>query len=253
MNFNPWLLAGFELKCAVTRVYGTALESKIQEAVKGNGTVKNEIKQLQSGDCIISFNYDLLAEKILRQHNKKVAVANPYSDTTNLKDAILLCKPHGSLSWKQWSPERGGSPKILNMPMQEWKIDFIREIGANILPGIIGPVPFKDEIIFSDLQLGEVPLFFNLVVAQWRSAIQCISETEKLVVLGYGFPPEDLHAHYLFAEAAAKRESDKELEIEVYEICGQRFNDVKKNIAEVLEPASCKYRCEYKGEACVFG
>lgn len=245
-NRGPWVLAGFELKCAVARVYGTALDSEIQKAIKGNGTVKRELNQLQPGDYVISFNYDLLAEKILEELSRKVAVANPRLKTMNANDAILLCKPHGSLSWKQRVSERAKAVEILNRPMKENEIDFDPAQNAIMQPGIVAPVPYKSEIIFPESQEQE-PTFFWLLVEQWRCAIRCLSEAENLVVLGYGFPPEDLHAHYLFAEAAAKRNSDKKLEIEVYEKGKQRFDEVKKVIDKLLKPASCKYHCEYRG------
>jgi len=230
----------------VARVYGTALDSEIQKAIKGNGTVKRELNQLQPGDYVISFNYDLLAEKILEELSRKVAVANPRLKTMNANDAILLCKPHGSLSWKQRVSERAKAVEILNRPMKENEIDFDPAQNAIMQPGIVAPVPYKSEIIFPESQEQE-PTFFWLLVEQWRCAIRCLSEAENLVVLGYGFPPEDLHAHYLFAEAAAKRNSDKKLEIEVYEKGKQRFDEVKKVIDKLLKPASCKYHCEYRG------
>ncbi len=249
MNWDPFSFAGFELRWAVARVYGVALDSKIQKAAKGNGTVKKELEQLQPGDCVISYNYDLLAEKMLRELNKKVVMANPWLKITNANDAILLCKPHGSLNWKQRVPECGRAVQILNRPMHQDEIDFDPAQNATIQPGIAAPVPFKSEIIFPELQLrnGNVASFFNLLVAQWRCAIQRISDVERLVILGYGFPAEDLHAHYLFAEAAAERESNKKLEIEVYEKCEQSFEKVKKEIDKLFKPASCKYHCEYKG------
>lgn len=246
-TLDPWVLAGFELLCAVTGIYGIALDSEIQKAIKGNGTVKRELEQLQQGDCVISFNYDLLVEHILGRPGRDVPVANPWLDTTNVNvnDTILLCKPHGSLSWKRLVPEYyGRKVRILNRPMKESEIDFDPAQDAVIQPGIAAPVPFKSEIIFPESQ---PPNFLRLLVAQWRCAIRCLSEAENLVVLGYGFPPEDLHAHYLFAEAAAKRNSDKKLEMEVYEKGKQRFDEAKKVIDKLLKPASCKYHCEYRG------
>jgi hypothetical protein len=249
-NYNvqrdPWGLAGFELRCAVTRVYGTRLNSAIQEAVKGSGTLKGELVRLQVGDCVISFNYDLLAEELLKAVSKRVVRSGRLVEPGNTKDAVLLCKPHGCLSWKQRVPEEGKEVQILDHPMAEGDVDFDPVESATVQPGIVGPVPFKSEIIVSELQ-GSVPYFFNLLVSQWRDAIQRISQAEKLTVLGYGFPSEDLHAQYLFAEAAAKRRSNKELKIEVYEICRQRYEQVREVIDKLLKTALCKYHCEYKG------
>jgi hypothetical protein len=244
---DPWGLAGFELRCAVTRIYGARLNSAIQEAVKGSGTLKEELARLQAGDCLISFNYDLLAEELLRAVSKRVVRSGRLLETGDIEDAVLLCKPHGCLSWKQRVPENGRVVQILEHPMAEKDVDFDPRENATIQPVIVAPVPFKSEIIVPELQEGNVDDSFKLLVSQWRDAIQRISQAEKLIVLGYGFPPEDLHAQYLFGEAAAKRESNKRLKIEIYEICRQRYKEVKEAINRLLKPALCKYHCEYKG------
>ena len=250
-NQLPWIFVGFELKCALARVYGTALEPQMQEVLYNNGTAKKEFDDLHSGDYVISFNYDLLAERILtklRGPNKIWTRVNPFFDTTVPRDNILLCKPHGSLDWEQRFPERGRTIQIINEAMKEEKIDHVLERNVTIQPGVVGPVPFKDELIFPGSQLMENPSFFHLLVAQWKCAIQGVSEADKLVVLGYGFPSEDLHARHMFADAAAKRERNKKLEIEIYEKDFKSFKRVKKGIDELFIPASRKYSCKYKGK-----
>jgi hypothetical protein len=240
-HLDPWGLAGFELRCAVTRVYGTRLNSAIQEAIKGSGTLKGELARLQAGDCVISFNYDLLAEELLGAVSERVVRSGRLLETGNTKDAVLLCKPHGCLSWRQRVPENGRVVQILGCPMAEEDVDFDPVEKATVQPGIIGPVPFKSEIIVPELQEGNVDDFFKLLVSQWRDAIQRISQAERLIVLGYGFPSEDLHAQYLFAEAAAKIENNKRLQVEVFEREG-RFEEVRKEICKLFKPASCEYQ-----------
>lgn len=241
-HLDPWGLAGFELRCAVTRIYGARLNSAIQEAVKGSGTLKEESARLQAGDCAISFNYDLLAEELLRAVSKRVVRSGRLLETGDIEDAVLLCKPHGCLSWRQRVPENGRVVQILDRPMVEQDVDFEPRENATIQPVIVGPVPFKSEIILPELQKGSVPHSFNLLVSQWRDAIERISQAEKLIVLGYGFPAEDLHARYLFAEAAAKRENGKGLQVEVFERDRKAFKRVRKEVKELFEPMSCEYR-----------
>lgn len=241
-NVDPWGFAGFELRCAVADVYGVDLDPPIQTASRGNGTVKERLKELQPGDCVISFNYDLLAETILKRNNQKFVIANPYIDRASVHDAILLCKPHGSLSWRQPDPEIGRVVEVLDQPMTEKEIDFQPRESCEIRPGLIGPVPYKSEIVFSELQVGRVPSFFYLLVAQWCRAIESLSACEKLVVLGYSFPPEDLHAQYLFAEAGAKRQGNKKLEVDIYKKCDHTFENVKKEVKKLFKTES-----QYKG------
>jgi len=151
-NLDPWGFAGFELKCAVTRIYGDLLSLKIEDYIKNgkcNGTLYKESKVLNPGDCIISFNYDLLVEKLLDNIQQKVIRAYPYL-TADTNNGILLCKPHGSLNWKVQYPENGKSVDILTCALKENEIDFDPTKNIEIQPGIIAPVPFKSEILFPE-------------------------------------------------------------------------------------------------------
>jgi len=239
-GWDSWGIAGFELTLVLARVLGELLEAPIEEAVKRGGSIIVEIEKLKPGDCVISLNYDVLVERILDDVEKSWTRATPWYDAIHT-GTILLCKPHGSLNWKGYFPENGHPVEFLNGPMKE------REITPKCHPCLVAPVPFKSEIIDSALQLTLAPNLFHLLVAQWRSAIERLSKAGRLVVMGYGFPPEDLHAHYLFAEAAAKREKDEKLQIEVFETCEQRFGEVRREIDKIFGPSGCKYSCEYKG------
>lgn len=241
--WDPWGIAGFELRCVLARVYGEKLEGKIEEASKRSGSVKKELRALEPGDCVISFNYDLLAESVLDQLGKEWTRANRCYESSQGSNRILLCKLHGCLSWKGHFPEKEGQAvEILDRPMREC------EMRHDEHPCLVAPVPFKSEIVDSALQLNKVPSFFHLLVAQWQFAIEYLLKADKLVVMGYGFPAEDRHAHYLFAEAAAKRGKAGELQIEVFETCQQRFNEVRTRIGKIFDASKCSYSCEYKGQ-----
>ncbi len=236
-----WGVASFELSCLVARLYGESLEPEIQKSTKQSGHVKVEIQKLKAGDCIISFNYDLLAERILDDLKKEWIRAIPWKNPDMQPASVLLCKPHGSLDWKGYFPEYGHPIEFLGGSMKE------REITPQCHPCLIAPIPFKSEIIDGALQTNLAPNLFRLLVAQWRFAIEYISKADKLVVMGYGFPSEDLHAHYFFAEAAAKR-GKKALQVEVFETCMQRFCEVKVEIAKIFGPSGCEISFYYKGQ-----
>lgn len=244
-NLDPWGFAGFELRCAVAAVYGVDMEPALKKASRGNGTMKKRLKELRPGDCVISFNYDLLAETLLNKNGQKFIVANPSINPNDVPDAICLCKPHGSLNWKQRSPENGNIVEFLDEPMKEDEIDFAETENCTVQPAIVGPVPFKSEIVFPELQLGAVAAWFQLLVAQWRCGLQFLSLCERLVILGYGFPPEDLHAQYLFADAAARRKTSVKLQVEVYEGTKNKFDRVKAQVEKIFNGSSATF--EYKG------
>lgn len=227
---GEWDYAGFELRYLTTKVYGSGLECALKKAVKcycGSCNLKSVFKELSPGDSVISFNYDILAEKMLDACWKKWTVACP--NTLKKDTHILLSKPHGSLTWKQYSRE---SPRkgleIQLKPMSENEYRYDPQIDATCQPGIIGPVPYKSEIIFPEYQRS-VPMFYRYLVAQWKELIDYVSKADKLIVCGYSFPVEDYHARYLFAEAAARRNGNgKKLDIEVYSQSGNTLENVRQ-------------------------
>lgn len=234
ISLDPWGLAGFELRCATTWVYGSRLKEEIEKAANRDCKVKKVFEDITAGDCIISFNYDCLAEKLLDSlrkdpHEKIWILSNPYLDLKNDKDRILLCKPHGSLTWKQRSPENGKAVEILEDPMVECDIDYCPSEKSTIQPGIIAPVPYKSELIIPELQQRKVPNFFSLLVSQWKNSMDRISKVDELIVMGYGFPPEDYHALYLFSNAVARRTSSLK-SVTVYERNECTFECVKERI-----------------------
>lgn len=239
-SLDPWGLAGFDLRCVMSSVYGNRLTSKIQDAIQGNGTLKQVSQRLEPEDCVVSLNYDLLAEKMLNKIGKAWSTANQWSISSSTGGKILLCKPHGSLSWKQWVPEFGRAIEILDGPMAENEIDFDPAQDATLQPAVVGPVPFKSEIIMPEVQ-GNVLNSFELLAAQWKAAIERISQAEKLIILGYSFPSEDLHAQYLFAEASVRRQSSKKLEIEVYQRTKQSFDRTYEKLVGLFKTNSIKY------------
>jgi len=233
-NINPWLIAGLELKCALARVYGELLQSPIEKAAQSkDGTFKKKLGELKGGDCVISFNYDLLTEKLLEK--KYYALAGPKGENTEVKDKVLLCKPHGSVSWKRWVPENGRRVEILDDPLRESCIDSLDGENREVQPGIIAPVPHKDEFFFPEPTRSDCPSFSELLTAQWKTAIECIAMTDRLIVMGYGFPLEDTHVQHMFREAAAKR--TKELYVELYE----KDNEVGTKIANIFKKVTISF------------
>lgn len=218
-------LAGFELKCAIARVYGDDLEEAISRSVTNGGKLKEEIEKLNDGDCVISFNYDVLAERLLRARNVRMKIVTQ-SNLRNGLDSVLLCKPHGSLSWKLYVPGRM-APVLepYDEAIKSSGVDYRPEYDAELQPGIIAPVPFKEQIAIPEIQ-GSVPDFYQLVIAQWKVLLDSITQADEMVVMGYGFPVEDFHAIHVFGEAAARR--SKKFSVSVYS--RSKFTSIKKRL-----------------------
>ena len=230
-------LAGFELKRAIVRVYGHDLESESRKVLDRNGTLASEIERLENGDCVISFNYDLLAEKIMKKKfgdkGRKIVKAIP-GETVG--EGVMLCKPHGSLSWRVRVPENYVEPKIepFDEPIEEAQVDYWPSLEAEIQPGIVAPVPFKEQIAIPEIQ-GRVRKFFCLLVEQWRQAIIKISGAEEITVAGYGFPMEDSHAVHMFCEAKARMRTKPTIRLYQKKECSDR---VRKTIQKIFRDSN---------------
>lgn len=207
-------LSGFELKCAVARVYGDDLEHAFDQVIGKNGSLEKEIEKLEDGDTVVSFNYDLLAEKILGAKGKRVILADPRDPAYVTAKGVLLCKPHGSLSWRKFVPEvRLPTITPFDQPIGSHEIDYYPNPDAELQPGIIAPVPFKEEIAVWQIQ-GSVWSFFRLITEQWKALSARISDADEMVIMGYRFPSEDFHATQVFGDASSRR--SKKLKVLIY-------------------------------------
>jgi hypothetical protein len=128
-------------------------------------------------DTVISFNYDLVVEKLAAQEHSKLKVLMPEecpqvaSDTKELpQDVVPVLKLHGSVDWRKSESggiERGDLHNIL--------------ADENSAPFIAAPGRSKQDAV------GELkPL--------WESARRRLRQAGALVILGYGFPATDTKA-----------------------------------------------------------
>ena len=152
----------------------------------------------------ITFNYDLMLEKSLRLSKASYrypGVNEDVSDIAFLNRELPIAKLHGSLNW-EFRPT--GQPVIYKeIPIQpEYKSpsDYIE-------PAIIPPTVFKQEI--NDDQRVSHPLT-QAILHQWKAAIRLLSEADKLIIVGYSFPPTDFHALRIFEIAMMRKRANKE-------------------------------------------
>lgn len=152
----------------------------------------------------ITFNYDLILEESLRASNatyRYPGVNEDITDTTFLKRELPIAKLHGSLNW-EFKPT--GQPVIYKelpiQPKYSSPHDYIE-------PAIIPPTVFKQEI--NDDQRISHPLT-QAILHQWKAAIRLLSEADKLIIIGYSFPPTDFHALRVFQIAMMRKRANKE-------------------------------------------
>lgn len=232
--------AGFDLKKAVANIYGDRLAAKIQASLNRDTTIKKEFRHIRSGDGVISMNYDLLAETTLRA----LGIEFYLPSVRGVKRDVSFSKPHGSLAWKRQLLSHSDPIEILDVALREDQIHLQDYRGPEVQPAIIGPVPFKDEILSKETSHEE---FSRLVWLQLRMARDLIAEADALVVLGYGLPPEDGHLQVILERAAAQRsEWQKDpLVVRVFELNTQRFADVEMRLQRAFRSPGVE--CHYEG------
>jgi SIR2-like protein len=153
-----------------------------------------------SSDAIITFNYDLVCERALRQFWKHVPFGlwlYGLDETARRKRrGPILYKLHGSVNWK----DDKDSEKVI-LGQETWK-DFDKQ------PGYRGKGPeFPILLPYWDKKIEEFP-WRDI----WGKAAQDLRETRSLLIWGYSLPQTDLKALELVSASLC---SDKSILEEV--------------------------------------
>lgn len=151
------------------------------------------LELLHAGDTIISFNYDLVAERALREFAEARSVTfGPFlygfKSGPPTADVPLILKLHGSSNWRI---EKVGGKDELHVRTSSWK-DFDTTPGYRAHKGEGFPIllPFWDKHIEDGPWL---PI--------WQKAYKHLAATKCLVVWGYSLPQTDVKAQHLFSMA----------------------------------------------------
>jgi hypothetical protein len=230
--------ASVELHKAVLEAY--AFRSEIDKLIRTSDnstfTLKSELNLLKTGDALISFNWDTLAERIAADMLQKHLVQAPHP-TAN--ENIRLIKPHGSLSWIH---EVGGSIKYRDGDKPRFDPMELSDYNGGKQPLILGAVPIKSELL-QEIQQQEGNLH-DVVAGQWRETVEAISQAAEIVVSGYSFPKEDAYGRFLFQEAFRSRKRDMDLpKLRYYSLCKDR-KAVRQAIRDI---AGSKVKIKYAG------
>jgi hypothetical protein len=158
--------------------------------------------KLHTQDCIISFNYDTVIDKALRDNSMKRwdpdkkgygfevdeggSEWRDHSEGKAVKNSIRLLKLHGSINWNI-SNER------VSLVENE---KSVKDISGSIIP----PTWFKN--------LEESP-FQNI----WKKARKEIRTARALVVVGYSVPDTDLFSRSLFKVEAGSKDKREKLDL----------------------------------------
>jgi hypothetical protein len=155
----------------------------------------------------VTFNYDCFLEETLTPNFRYVSANDNAEDIGQLlHEHIPIIKLHGSLNWEENSNPRdvifrsppyqkGHQVKPGYMNNMEWS-----------QPAVIPPTIFKQEIN-DDSRSNDI--LTKTILQQWRAAIRLLTESDKIIFIGYSFPAADYHAQRIFHIARMRRAEER--------------------------------------------
>lgn len=196
------------------------LDNSFNNYLKLHSYLKKQTKFLG----YITFNYDLILEDAIEKNNDQIFYIDSKKDMNNIgiiNGKYLIIKLHGSLNWKF------EFDRIFMLGNIEIKKEAIRPDYSKtyyVQPAIIPPTIFKQEI---NLDIGPKDQISRILIYQWKAAIRLLLEADKIIFIGYSFPPTDFHVERIFRIAMMYRKSKSKKTSILY--CGGKSNNSCKN------------------------
>lgn len=231
-----------ELRRAILEVYGQLCVEMLP--YEPEGTLVDVLRKLSIGDAVVSMNYDVLVEEIAHRCGIELVLADP-RNRRPVGAGIILAKPHGSVSWRQWVPEQGRRVRLEDVAMAPAEVGPAAG-GGTCQPLVVGPVPFKSDILSPEIMVrGDTPDAYAVLAHQWREACRALQQADEVVVVGYGFPAEDLYARFLFQEAR-RAAANQRCAVTLYERPERRV-EVSAAIIEISAGLGRPVEIDYRG------
>jgi len=151
----------------------------------------------------ISFNYDCFLEHSITPIFKYIGTNDNAEDLDLLLHGnIPIIKLHGSLNW-----EETVNPRLITYHSPPYKKEsqvkpeYFTDTNWS-QPAMIPPTIFKQEIN-DDARSGDT--LTQTILQQWRAALRLLMEADRIIVIGYSFPPTDYHTSRIFRIARMRR------------------------------------------------
>jgi hypothetical protein len=196
-DINLWLLAGWDLRRLLARVYDELVEPNGEHDSYG----RIDWGHQGLGRCaFVSLNYDLVLESALTRSGVPWFYPHVPTQVPCDKDSAPVLKPHGSLNWRFVGNE---DPVEIDtdyslQPVAHWceKTDRFQE--ALIVP----PTQRKQIINAPKGQQSVTRQLFGEIVP---STADVLAEAGRVVIIGYSFPTTDQHLVTLLMEMNRRR------------------------------------------------
>lgn len=167
-------------------------------------------KLLQTGDTVISFNYDIVLEQRLYELGAwtpwsgygigcKLPFYCQISSTNQVESKITTLKPHGSISWEMQSPPDNDPSKVElklfhgNEPFFPGYVKNEEKLSYD-LPKIELGWQNPQLVLPSWIKMFNLPVLLEI----WSKAFDCLRRADEIVFIGYSLPAMDSGANLLF-------------------------------------------------------
>lgn len=181
------------------RLLTDCLSEKAKKA-EDSQLLNNFVRNLRDGDIVITFNWDNLIERALLSQSRKV---NFLSRDTG---AVTILKLHGSLNWVE-IPEGSALKQPESVTFLSERVVCTYDYSYYDIWDVLDMPP----LIIPPILSKRVPVggFFHHI---WNHAHASLIDADRVSVIGYSIPNDDLQARSLLRVAWAgrviKRNSD---------------------------------------------
>ena len=158
---------------------------------------------LGPSDSILTFNYDLVAERAMKLRAESQSIRFEPSlyglvGSGRVRKLPLLLKLHGSSNWRLRTASPTHPDKHFQVLTKDWK-DFDKA------PGYMRISKRKTTAFPIFLPFWEKRIEHMPWVALWRTALRRLQMAENVMVWGYSMPSTDVKAYVLFTMGLADR------------------------------------------------
>ncbi|MHC4648844.1 MAG: hypothetical protein ACYTBJ_25585 [Planctomycetota bacterium] len=158
---------------------------------------------------IVTTNYDIIVEYLFCRLNMRCHLPNEWPDVREpaapfpkymyahgAGEGPLLCKLHGSLNWFSDGPEK--------LKVEGGMCDCEVDTGTDEPKRVLVPAVATVDYSLRDVPLIVPPTLFKLQVDPrfqriWEAAGGALKEADKVMVIGFSFPPSDIYIRYWLA------------------------------------------------------
>lgn len=192
----------------------------------------------------ITFNYDCYLENALKKDFSHIA--ENYDIREMPEGCIPILKLHGSLNWEE---NPSNTDVIFHTPSCEKDKQVKPDYSSNkdyIQPAIIPPTIFKQEINDDSRPMERLT---RAILQQWGAAITILQEADKIIFVGYSFPPSDFHAKRIFQiSSMIRRREDNKQPVQILDCVGPKNDGTeKRRLLESIfgKDANIKTICDF--------